>query len=222
MKTWKCPTWYMVPFLEGMEVGLRVHIALWNVTRRSAGILCLWNSLGKYNTPQCLFSFALLHSPIDERTSTVHEGNVRLSETLTFLNVFSSTVVIFQQSLCRFPHHLSLLPVVLALQGCWCDFHSPGRRDCQDLETIIILGMLRRWSAQDISPIAEVQQSKAEAQSKNRSSFCGWRAFPPPGKVAGERGVKHRYKLSFKLHPTPWKECNFPGATFYVNENSQI
>lgn len=142
-----------------MEVGLRVHIALRNIPRSSTAILCLWNSLGNYNTPRRSFSFAVLHSPVDERTSTVHEGSIWLSEMLTFLNVFGSTIVIFQQSPCHFPHPLSLLPVVPVLQGCWCDFHFPGRRECHDFGTIIFIfysGMVRRWSAQDISPIAEV------------------------------------------------------------------
>lgn len=40
-------------------MGLRVHIALRNIPRSSTGILCLWNSLGNYNTPKCLFSFCL-------------------------------------------------------------------------------------------------------------------------------------------------------------------
>lgn len=101
---------------------------------------CLWISLGNYKTPKCLFSFAILHRHFDERTTTVHDGNVQLSEMSTFLNVSGSSVVIFQQSLCHFPHHLPMAP---ALQGCWCDFCSPGSRKCQDFETIIFIFSFR-------------------------------------------------------------------------------
>lgn len=74
----------------------------WNVSRRNMGMSSSWNSLANYNTPKCLLSFAVLHSPIDERTLAFHEGaisysqDVFISKTMSFQNVFGSTTVIFQ------------------------------------------------------------------------------------------------------------------------------
>lgn len=149
-----------------------------------------------------MFSFAVLRSPVDERTSAVHEGNVWLDETLTFLNILGSTVVIFQQILCCFSSP-SFAPICGACSPgllAWLSFSwQQGVARLWNCHGFFVQEWQGRGLLKILHPLLRYE-SKAETQNKNRSYVCVRRAFPPPGKVAGERELKNRSKLSFKLY----------------------